>query len=79
MEKRAPCLRVAGGREMRGSISWEEHLETHEQYLRIETKRPFKFFSAERLAQLGGFGYDAVTALLGHPPTTWRREKRQKQ
>lgn len=28
----------------------------------------------ERIAARGGFGYEEITTLLGHPPTTWRRE-----
>lgn len=59
---------------MRGSISWEEFLEAHAQYLKIKSSRPFKFFPPERLAELGGFGYEAVTSFLGHEPTTWQRD-----
>jgi hypothetical protein len=80
MEKRAPCLRCTHeGDEIRGSIGWGEYLLAHEKYVRFcqqkhRKTRRFRCFTPERLAELGGLGYDAVTSFLGHEPTTWRQE-----
>lgn len=75
--RRAPCLRVLGspGRplEVRGSVDWSEHLAAHESYvLKNRGKKGYRMLSAERIAELGGFGYEAIIALLGHPPSSWR-------
>lgn len=50
-----------------GTISWREHLEAYASYAaQFGTSQ-----SAERLAERGGFGYEELTNLLGHEPTTW--------
>lgn len=75
MPPRVRCLRkrprgLSG--ELGGTISWEEYLVAHERYLRDnKDKLHFQLLSAERLAELGGFSYEAVTNFLGHPPKTW--------
>lgn len=55
-----------------GIILWPEHLKAWEEYDRRYGSRQ----SAARIAERGGFGYDELTALLGHEPETW--EPRQK-
>jgi hypothetical protein len=75
MPDRCRCLRVMGGKEHMGTISWEEHLLVHAAYVAKFSGNPFyRLLSAERIALLGGFGYTAVIAFLGRPPTTWEPE-----
>lgn len=69
--RRARVQGVAGpgpNRRPSGSISWEEH----EQAWRAYAKLYGEIQSAERINDRGGFGYEELTGLLGHPPKTWR-------
>lgn len=52
-----------------GSITREEHETIHKAYTALGFSQ-----SAERIAQRGGFGYDEIVFLTGHPPKTWREE-----
>lgn len=72
-QTRVRCRRSDGrGNDIGGTISREEFLKAHAVYLAInKQKRSFRLLSAERIAELGGFGYDAIWALLGHEPKTW--------
>lgn len=50
-----------------GTVTWAEHQEAYTAYAaRYGTGQ-----SAQRLAERGGFGYQEMTGLLGHEPTTW--------
>ena len=64
--RRAP---VQGDYRVRpaGTVAWWEHLEAYTAY----AARYGKSQSAERLAERAGFGYQEMTTLLGHEPTTW--------
>lgn len=70
--KRAPVQgdywlpRGTRGREP-GSISWAEHLEAWGAY----SKRHGTEQGAERVAARGGFGFEELSTLLGHAPTTF--------
>lgn len=68
---RAPVQGVLrGGRwvHLPGTVAWEEHERAYLVYAaRYGTGQ-----SAQRIAERSGFGYDEITQLLGHPPTTWR-------
>lgn len=50
-----------------GTISWAEHELAWSDY----AKRYGREQSATRIAERGGFGYDELVMLLGHPPDTW--------
>jgi len=56
------------GRE-NGTITWEEHLEIYEAYVK---KWGCRDQSAERLAERAGFGYGEIIDLTGQPPKTWQ-------
>jgi hypothetical protein len=51
-----------------GTVAWAEHEEAWAQYDRDGHGSQ----SAERINERGGFGYDEITKLLGHEPTTWQ-------
>jgi hypothetical protein len=51
-----------------GTVAWWEHLEAWNKY-----QRKHKGQSAERIAERAGFGYQELTTLLGHEPTTYMR------
>lgn len=57
------------GREP-GSISWAEHLEAYAAY----SKKYGTSQSAERIAARGGFGFEELSKLLGHVPTTFEAQ-----
>lgn len=59
-----------GGRPP-GTVLWGEHVEAWNEY----AKRHGTQQSAQRIAERGGFGYDELTELLGHPPCTWKRRE----
>jgi len=56
------------GRE-NGTITWEEHLEIYEAYVK---KWGCSDQSAERIAERAGFGYGEIIDLTGQPPKTWQ-------
>jgi hypothetical protein len=68
-------VRVAGsGSKPDGVIDWDEHVEAHTAFIQRNLHQPnFKLLSAERIGELGGFGYAALVRLLGRKPTTWRK------
>lgn len=77
MMRRAPCLKLSNGKEIRGTVSWEEYIEAYEQFLRLNAhETEYRFLSAERLAERGGFGYPALRKLLGRLPETWEPDVR---
>jgi len=50
-----------------GTIEWWEHELAWEAYV----KKWGNYQSAERIAERHGFGYNEISELLGHEPTTW--------
>ena len=50
-----------------GTIAWWEHAEAWQQY----DKKWHCDQSAERINELGGFGWHELVDFLGHEPTTW--------
>jgi hypothetical protein len=62
-----------------GTVSWEEHEEAWracEEAVVAAAKKAKAVAqpgpSAERVAELGGFGYSELRKWLGRKPTTWR-------
>jgi hypothetical protein len=54
-----------------GTISWAEHMLAWSAY----ANRYGRDQSAQRICDRGGFGYQELTDLLGHEPTTWEPNK----
>lgn len=54
-----------------GTVAWSEHIEAWDEYAR----RGHGDQSALRVHERGGFGYHEITALLGHEPATWERQR----
>lgn len=73
MPERVRCIRIQEwSGELGGTVSWEEYSAAHSIFLiRNRHKVTYQLLSAERLAELGGFGYAALEALLGRQPETW--------
>jgi hypothetical protein len=72
-ERRAPVQpsrNIAPGRtgRIRGTVSWEEHLEAFEDYARLYGRNQ----SAERIAERGGFSYFELVQHLHRFPDSWR-------
>lgn len=66
--RRAPVQGDHGKRRRAsGTVTWAEHEEAYTAYAAQYGTRQ----SAERLAERAGFGYQEMTELLGHEPTTW--------
>lgn len=52
-----------------GTISWSEHLEIYKVYVE---KFGGSGQSPERVAERGGFSYNEIILMTGHPPSTWK-------
>lgn len=70
---RVRCIRAyVNEDEVIGSVDWDEYEAAHAIFIgRNRRRRTFRLLSAERLAEMGGFGYAGMTELLGHEPHTW--------
>lgn len=55
------------GERQPGTILWREHMTAYEEYKRRHGTRQ----TADEIAFRGGWGFDELTALLGHEPETW--------
>lgn len=67
--KRAPVLNGLRSALLRGTISWEEHLEAWEQCQREEGQ----IETPEEVAYLGGFDRDHLALLLGRSSTSFQK------